>query len=190
MLDRAGVTHTVGGFRAQNHLQQTMDVGPRVDVDERATPPEFFAALHARFRFTVDAAALAYNAKLTRYWTPADDGLAQPWSAHRVFVNPPFSDIESWLAKAWMEWGTRDPELSPMGRPIGPELIVMLLPANRTELSWWHEHVEPYRDRPGSPLRVEFLLARLKFGIGDAAPLPNKRPRFGCCLLIWEERTP
>lgn len=55
-----------------------------------------------------------------------------------------------------------------------------------TEQRWWHRHVEPYRDRTGSPLRVEFLPDRRRFiqpgkdGVG-----PNERPPFGVCLLIW-----
>lgn len=158
------------GFKARNHPQQVLEVGPRADVDERATDPAFFAQVHRRFRFTVDAAALPYNAKLDRFWTPDDDGLAQPWDGERVWINPPFSNIEPWVRKA--------------SESHGAGLVVMLLPANRTELSWWQEHIEPHRDR-GGRLSVEFLPGRLRFGLGGNAPLPNTRPPFGCCLLIW-----
>lgn len=44
-----------------------------------ATPPDFFAALHARFAFTLDAAASAENAKCAHYFTPEQDGLSQNW---------------------------------------------------------------------------------------------------------------
>jgi hypothetical protein len=37
------------------------------------------------------------------------------------------------------------------------ELIVMLLPANRTEQGWWQKHIEPFRDRAMSRLTTEFL---------------------------------
>ena len=158
------------GYRAQNHPQQVLAVGPRADVDERATPPELFAAFDQRFAFTVDAAALAYNAKLPRYWTPDDDGLAQDWTGERVWCNPPFSNLEPWVRKA---------------SASGADLVVMLAPANRTQLGWWQEVIEPRRDR-GEGLSVEFLRGRIRFGFGNVAPLPNTRPPFGCCLLIWE----
>lgn len=97
--------------------------------------------------------------------------------AERVWCNPPYSDIRAWVRKAWSEWEL--PESA-------PELIVMLLPANRVEQKWWQEHVEPYRDRPGSPLRVEFLPGRMRFIRPDWTPGPKgDRPPFGCCLLIW-----
>lgn len=90
-----------------------------------------------------------------------------------MWCNPPFSDIAPWVRKAWSEF---DASLG----------IVMLLPANRTEQSWWQEMVEPYRDRQGSPLRVEFLPGRMRFlRRGQSQIGPNERPPFGCCLLIW-----
>jgi phage N-6-adenine-methyltransferase len=163
---------TLVGFKARNHPQQVLAVGPKVDVDERATPPELFAVLHRRFAFTIDVAALAYNAKLPRYWTPDDNGLEQDWAGERVWCNPPFSDLEPWVRKA---------------HESAADLVVMLLPANRTELGWWQEFIEPERDR-GGRLSVEFLSGRIRFGIGDAPPQPNTRPPFGCCLLIWKSQ--
>jgi hypothetical protein len=70
-------------------------------------------------------------------------------------------------------------------------VIVMLLPANRTEQTWWRDLVEPYRDRPGSPLQTEFLPGRLRFlGPGQTSVGPNERPPFGCVLLIWHSTGP
>ena len=168
------------GFRAQNHPQQA-----RKDaVDDRGTDPEFFAKMVERFGpFTVDVAAAPHNAKCERYYTIDDDGLSQSWAGERVWCNPPYSDIGAWVRKAWGEF---------IARADPAELIVMLLPANRTEQRWWQEQVEPRRDdrwHPDRILRVEFLPGRMRFirpgadGIG-----PNERPPFGCCLLIWQER--
>ena len=65
----------------------------------------------------------------------------------------------------------------------------VLLPANRPEQKWWQDMVEPYRDRPGSPLRTEFLRVRPRFVLPGAEEIgPNERPPFGCVLLIWERR--
>lgn len=158
-------------FKGQNHPQQVARGGPRPEVDDRATTPEVFGPLHERFRFTVDAAALPHNAKLPRFWTLEQDGLAQDWSGERVWCNPPYSSIEPWVAKA---------------SGAGADLVVMLLPANRTEQGWWHRHVEPRRDTPGG-VRVEFLPGRMRFIKAGATEVgPNERPPFGVCLLIWE----
>jgi phage N-6-adenine-methyltransferase len=157
------------GFKAQNHEQQVLVRGPRSHVDDRATTPEDFAPWHERFRFTIDAAAAPHNAKLPRFWTIADDGLAQDWTGERVYCNPPYSSIEPWCEKAHRS---------------GAELVVMLLPANRTEQGWWQRQIEP--QRRASTVTVEFLPGRLRFlKPGQKHIAPNERPPFGCCLVIW-----
>ena len=164
------------GFEPRNHPQQVGKRGGLSSVDDRATPPEVFDPLHERFRFTVDVAAAEHNAKLERFFDEGADGLVQSWDGERVWCNPPYSDIRPWLEKAWVS---------------AAEIVVMILPANRTEQAWWQELVEPYRDRAGSPLTVEFIAGRTRFiapgadGIG-----PNERPPFGCCLLIWNREGP
>jgi hypothetical protein len=87
--------------------------------------------------------------------------------------------LEPWFEKAHGEWllGSRP-------RYGGPELIVMLLPANRTEQGWWQRQVEPYRLE--GLITVEFLPGRLRF-LGPGHKRPNGRPPFGCCLVIWGE---
>lgn len=174
---------TLTGFKAQNHPQQTGRRGPRPEVDERQTSPEVFDPLHERFKFTIDAAALPRNAKLRRYWTPEQDALKLSWADERVWCNPPYSNIEPWVEKAHGEWllGKR-PQWG------GPGLIVMLVPANRTEQGWWQRQVEPYLRARDPEFHVEFLPGRLRFIAFDADAIkPNERPPFGCCLLIWEQ---
>ncbi len=176
------------GFQARNHRQQVGRRGANPKVDDRATPPEVFGPLHDRFRFSIDACALPHNAKLPRYFTPEDDGLAQSWAGERVWCNPPYSSIEPWVEKAMRE-------VADVLEPA--ELVVLLLPANRTEQGWWQRHIEPRRDRsikcgfcgaeqqPVPPVRVEFLSGRLRFIAHDADGIkPNERPPFGCCLVI------
>lgn len=169
--------------KAQNHPQQK-----RKDrVDDRAIRMEDFAPLHERFRFTIDAAAAPHNARLERYWTIEDDALSQSWAGERVWCNPPYSDIRPWVEKAWREWRGDSPPYT------GVELVVMLLPANRTEQGWWQELVEPERLRriPGgfvdpSYFHVEFLPGRMRFDRPNAVIGPKgDRPPFGCCLVIW-----
>lgn len=157
-------------FKARNHRQQTAKRGPRPEVDDRATAPEVFAPLHERFQFTLDVAALPRNAKLERYYTPEQDGLAQSWEGERVWCNPPYSNIEPWVVKAWESRA---------------ELVVMLLPANRTEQGWWQRQIEPRRDQPNG-VRIEFLKGRMRFIACDAEKVGmNERPPFGVCLAIF-----
>jgi phage N-6-adenine-methyltransferase len=171
---------SVVGYQARNHPQQVAARGARPEVDDRAITAQDFAPLHDRFGFTVDAAASHENARLPRYWTAEDDALRQPWARERAWINPPYShpNLPAWVAKAWQEW-----------KAGGPALIVMLVPANRTEQQWWQELIEPYRDLPASDLHVEFLPGRMRFlALGQAEVGPDERPPFGCCLLIWEAR--
>lgn len=165
-------------FRARNHPQQaTINT-----VDDRGTLPDFFDPLNAQHRFTVDAAASAENALLPLYWSIDTDGLAQSWGGHRVWCNPPYSNIPPWPEKAWIEMvdGTC-------------ELVVMLLPANRCEQSFWQTHVEPYRDREpfhGIRLTSQFLSGRMRFRMPEnyewgTSRKKGDRPPFGCVLLTW-----
>lgn len=161
------------GFRAKNHRQQVLVRGARPEVDDRATTPEVFDPLEDRFGFTVDVAASERNRKVDRFYTVEDDGLAQSWAGERVWCNPPYSNIGEWVEKVWAEQDA--------------ELVVMLLPANRTEQTWWQTMVEPFRDQPGSALRTEFLAGRLRFIAHDKERVePNERPPFGCVLLVFD----
>lgn len=165
------------GFKAQNHGQQTRKRGPNPKVDDRATTPEVFDPLNERFRFTIDVAAAEHNKKCGRFYSIEDNGLERTWAMDRVWCNPPYSDIEPWVAKAWSEWGNG---------VYAPNLIVMLLPANRTEQGWWQRQVEPHLRQRRSDFHVEFLPGRLRFLAPGADEIkPNERPPFGCCLLIW-----
>lgn len=158
------------GFKAQNHPQQVRRRGA-TERDNLGTDPVLFARLNERFRFTLDVCATPENAKCERFYTIENDGLLQSWAGERVWCNPPYSNIGSWVDKA---------------RGSLAELIVMLLPANRTEQVWWQQHVEPFRDRAGSWLVTEFLPGRPRFVLPGAESIgPNERPPFGCVLLIW-----
>ena len=169
---------SVVGFKASNHPQQIGARGALDEVDDRGTHPDYFDPWNARFGgFTLDAAAAPHNAKCERFFTRADNGLTQPWTGEKVWCNPPYSNLYDWVDKAWTEY---------------PETrgIVMLLPANRPEQKWWQELVEPFRDKPDSPLTTEFLPGRMRFVRPDVVIGPKgDRPPFGCVLLIWKEPT-
>lgn len=162
-------------FVSRNHPQQVDTRGPLDEVDDRGTTWADFREFDRRFGpFTLDAAAAPHNAKCSRYFTRADDGLEQSWAGERVWCNPPYSDIAPWVRKAHAEWLLTDG-------------IVMLLPANRCEQRWWQEHVEPFRDdRSDGRMRVLFLPGRMRFDRPGAVIGPKgDRPPFGCVLLVW-----
>lgn len=139
-------------------------------TEEWETPEEFFKALDARFRFTLDACATKKNHKCDKYYTKEEDGLAQDWGGERVWINPPYGrEISKWIQKAEEE-----------ARKVNT-ICVMLLPA-RTDTAWFHDHVLPEAD-------VYFIRGRIRFsGNKSNAPFPSMiavfdgRPR----LTGWE----
>lgn len=64
------------------------------------TPKAFFNELDREFGFNLDVCALPENAKTTRYYTPEQDGLTQPWEGV-VWCNPPYGrQIGKWVERA------------------------------------------------------------------------------------------
>lgn len=119
---------------------------------EWATPPGFAEKYGP---FDLDPAATAENAKAPKFFTKAEDGLAQDWGSGRVWLNPPYGRgiTGLWVKKAY--------EASLKGATV-----VCLLPA-RTDTKWFHDYVLPYG-------KIKFLKGRLKFGGGkDSAPFPS-----------------
>lgn len=94
------------------------------------TPQIFFDMLNAEFGCTVDVACLPETAKCERYYTPAENGLAQDWSCETFWMNPPYGrgqDVFSWVRKAYesaLDGGTG----------------VVLLPVS-ADTRWFHEFV-------------------------------------------------
>jgi phage N-6-adenine-methyltransferase len=69
---------------------------PKSKTDKWATPPALYATLHAEFEFNFDPCPID--------WNEGDpDGLTIEWGT-RSFVNPPYSKVAKWIAKAHQEW--------------------------------------------------------------------------------------
>lgn len=167
---------SIVGFAAKNHPQQVGARGALSSGDDRGTPDEVFGPLHERFRFTIDVAASASNAKLPRFYDIEADGLSKSWAGERVWCNPPYSNLRPWVEKASTE---------------PAEVAALLLPANRCEQPWWQDLIEPFRDRSGSIVRTEFFRGRTRFIAPDKDGIgPNERPPFGVVLVIWDRRFP
>jgi len=122
-------------------------------TDDWPTPQDFFDRVAKEFGpFDLDPCASAENAKAPKFYTQADDGLAQSWSG-RVWMNPPYGRvIGQWMRKAY--------ESSKQGA-----LVVCLVPS-RTDTAWWHDYA--------AKGEVRFIRGRLKFGNAKAnAPFPS-----------------
>ena len=120
--------------------------------NEWSTPQDFYDQLDKEFHFSLDVAADAGNAKCARYYTQADDGLAQSWDNTTVFCNPPYGrEIGKWVKKASQAQGG---------------VVVMLIPA-RTDTKYFHEYIYKKAE-------IRFLKGRLKFGGSkNSAPFPS-----------------
>lgn len=114
------------------------------------TPQDFFDKLNEEFHFTLDVCAIPENAKCEKYYTPEQDGLAQPWKGV-VWCNPPYGrKIGEWVQKAAESNCT----------------VVMLLPA-RTDTRWFHDYIY-------GKAEIRFVKGRLKFGGScNSAPFPS-----------------
>lgn len=123
------------------------------------TPPEIFDPLNAEFRFTLDPCCTAETAKCAKFFTEAEDGLAQSWSGERVFMNPPYGrEIKRWTRKA---------------RDCGA-LVVGLLPAS-TDLAWWHEDVLGRAD-------IRYIRGRVRFRNREGAWANGF---FASVVVVW-----
>lgn len=167
---------TLVGRPAENHPQQVGKRGALDKIDDRRTPRSLFDPLNEEFCFTLDVAASKDNKLCDAYYDKRVSGLENSWFAFNVWCNPPYSDIRLWVEKATAEIQKSVP------------VIVMLLPANRTEQSWWQDLIEPGRIE--GKIEVRFLRGRLRFDTPDhdytAQPKGN-RPPFGVALVIWRQ---
>lgn len=69
--------------------------------DDYYTPKWIFDTLGLHFDLDVASPPHATHVPCDRYYTQADDGLAQEWYG-RVFMNPPFSNSAPWVER-WLE---------------------------------------------------------------------------------------
>lgn len=142
------------------------------------TPPEIFAALETEFFFQLDAAASADNALCRRYITREQNTLTVEWADLSrdgyVWLNPPYSDITPFVAKAAAE----------QSNGVG---CVMLLPAD-TSVGWFRQAIDTASE-------IRFITAsvddagrvtggRIKF-LNPLTGMPQSGNNKGSMLVIW-----
>lgn len=122
--------------------------------DEWATPQEFFNSINKEFEFDLDPCATLENHKCDKYYTREEDGLSKKMGGHRVFCNPPYSQINKWVEKAFRESKEDN------------TLVVLLIPS-RTDTRYFHNFIYKRAE-------IRFVKGRLKFGnSNNSAPFPS-----------------
>lgn len=71
--------------------------------DRAGTPAYIFDVLNREFGFELDVCADKTNAKCKRFLSIKEDGLKAKWDANVCWLNPPYSNIPAWLARAKAE---------------------------------------------------------------------------------------
>jgi site-specific DNA-methyltransferase (adenine-specific) len=144
------------------------------------TPSELFEPLDREFRFTLDAAATAENAKCERWlegpcyrcdpMAPTQKrafcscGHCASWNQQSVWLNPPYgAGLATWIEKCARE-------------AIAGATVVALLPAN-TDTAWF-----ALLWRSAADLR--FLTKRVQF-IGTTSSNPG-----GSVVAVWRPERP
>lgn len=114
-------------------------------TDEWETPREFFDMLNKRFGFTLDPCASVNETspKCEQFYTKEDDGLSKHWVGNVVYINPPYSEVDNWIKKAYHESRKN-------------ATCVLLIPA-RTDKKIFHETIMKYANE------IMFVKGRLKF---------------------------
>lgn len=136
-------------------------------TDEWSTPWSMFRRWNELFRFTLDAAASAPNAKCERFFSKEDNGLNQSWSGFRVFCNPPYSQVDKWMEKA--------------SREAKKGTFIVYLVFARIDTEWFHRYA----------VKADYVISlrgRLTFtrqdGKRGTAPAPSVLIIFNCDIPL------
>lgn len=128
--------------------------------DEWQTPQDLYDMLNKRFRFRLDPCTTSDNPLgAPKIFTKSEDGLSRSWKPGPVFMNPPYSNMKAWCAKAWGE--SREGVLT-----VG---LIRLDPTTK----WWKTYIKD------EACWVWPLPKRVKFrGASSAYNFPN-------AIVVW-----
>lgn len=123
--------------------------GDKEDRDSRFTPPEFLTLIYEAFgEIDIDPCAHPLSpvvAKRRIILQEGGDGLVEDWTGTLAYVNPPYSQMLTWLRRAHDQW-----------RAGNVERVVCLVPV-RTDSAWFHETLSFDADIYLLQGRVRFL---------------------------------
>lgn len=151
---------------------------PISETKDWCTPPEYVDAVRRVFiaGIGLDPCSNAHSTVgADRQITPPANGLAVPWDASTVYVNPPYgrdkargTTIRDWLAKC-------------SEAALAGSQVLALVPV-ATNTRHWRDHVF-------AATSICFLkVPRLKFALaGEAVP---KGAPMACAMVYWGDRGP
>jgi site-specific DNA-methyltransferase (adenine-specific) len=147
--------------------------------DEWYTPDDLFRTLSDLYGpFTMDVCATPDSARAPRFFTLADDGLAQLWEGV-CWCAPPYSNPLPWVQKAIESTtGYRQDEWrdhNGWGYTGAAERVVMLV-KNDPSTTWYGLGAMYATDHVALPVRVRFTP-----GAGQRASTPN----FASSILVF-----
>lgn len=160
------------------------------DLDEKddwITPPELVEDIDQALYEEDDGVSMGINldpcpheytrhANVNYRLENGHDGLEERWFGD-VFVNPPFSYKQEWLAKAVTE----------VQREPGADCVVMITPDSTDTKSWWHEYIAEHAKY------ICFLEGRLAYCTYDEATgdlVQHNRPTFGTAISVFGDVKP
>lgn len=159
--------------------------------DQTQTPLWLFRALDQEYNFTMDAACM-HNTTLVPecYLTPYENSLSVNWAEvphtlyadtpedyygdHRVWLNPPYSDIDPWVRKAHRE-------------SLRGITTVMLLPMDATARWWAAGRADEIRIITGYYDGGRWRSGRIDFIDTNTGKEIKGNPK-GSCFIIFNSR--
>jgi len=152
---------------------------PEGEGDKRQTPLKVYSRIQQIINIPIihDVAAENHTTKSESFWTKEDDALKQEWNkeiekiakqnefntSYAVWMNPPYSDPETWCKKAYQE--------SRKGL-----IIVGLLPDDRST-GWYQDWIE---DK--API---IYVPDKRISFEDADGIAQKGNPKGSVVVLW-----
>lgn len=134
--------------------------------DEWGTPIREFREWDREFNFNYDPCADPKRLLKPgiEYDTKESNGLNADWTGKRVFVNPPYGDIKTWVKKCYGERNRAD--------------LIVLLIFSRTDTKYFHNYIYHVAD-------LRFVKGRLKFTNLNKPEFKQQTPTFPSMLCIF-----
>ena len=167
---------------SQKSIEHIHNIGT---YDDWETPPELFFDACAKYNVfpELDVCATEQNTKCSKWYEKGGSSDSKRSDAKKVswtedfFMNPPYSEIEWWIAKAYYEHKKHN-------------VNAMALTFHKGSTKWWHRYIEGIAEIHNIDHRVKFLkdgkepvTINKKTGKLQRNPAP-----YDSCWIIWRKK--